>query len=183
MYPSSAAAIAARKGLTLAGVSILRQKGAGKEESKGIVITNRKARHDYHIIETMEAGIALQGSEVKSLRAGKANLRDSFARVENGEVVLYNAHISHYDKASHFNHEPRRPRKLLLHKREINRLAGSVKEKGYTLVPLKIYFNSRGLAKVELALAKGKRLYDKREAIARRDAQREMARVLKGRLQ
>ena len=129
----------------------------------------------------MEAGIALQGSEVKSLRQGMANLRDSYARVDKGEVILYNMHISPYDKASHFNHEPKRPRKLLLHKREINRLMGAVREKGFTLVPLKVYFNRRGLAKVELALARGKQKYDKREAIARRDAQREMARAVKER--
>lgn len=150
-----------------------------KRAAMGAVINNRKARHDYHIIDTIEAGIALRGSEVKSLRLGRANLRDGYARVENGEVVLYNMHISPYDKASHYNHEPKRPRKLLLHKREIGRLADAVREKGYTLIPLKTYFTQKGLAKVELALAKGKRKYDKREAIARRDAQREMARAVK----
>lgn len=154
-------------------------KGKKEQEKKGTVITNRKARHDFHILESMEAGISLQGSEVKSLRLGKANLRDSYGRVENGEVILYNMHISPYEKASYFNHEPKRPRKLLLHKREISKLIGAVREKGHTLVPLKVYFNANGLAKVELALAKGKRIYDKRETIARRDAQRELARVVK----
>ncbi len=152
-----------------------------KRTAPRAVINNRKARHDYHILETVEAGIALRGSEVKSLRLGRANLRDGYARVENGEVILYNMHISPYDKASHYNHEPKRPRKLLLHKRQIGRLAGAVGEKGYTLIPLKTYFTQKGLAKVELALAKGKRKYDKRQAIARRDAQREMARALKER--
>lgn len=157
------------------------KKAAADRTKEGAVINNRKARHEYNIIETMEAGIALQSSEVKSLRQGMANLRDSYARVDKGEVILYNMHISPYDKASHFNHEPKRPRKLLLHKREINRLMGAVREKGFTLVPLKVYFNRRGLAKVELALARGKQKYDKREAIARRDAQREMARAVKER--
>ena len=157
------------------------KKAAADRTKEGAVINNRKARHEYNIIETMEAGIALQGSEVKSLRQGMANLRDSYARVDKGEVILYNMHISPYDKASHFNHEPKRPRKLLLHKREINRLMGAVREKGFTLVPLKVYFNRRGLAKVELAPGPGKQKYDKREAIARRDAQREMARAVKER--
>ncbi|HHY36713.1 MAG TPA: SsrA-binding protein SmpB [Firmicutes bacterium] len=157
----------------------MKPKATADKDQQAAVINNRKARHDYHILETMEAGIALQGSEVKSLRQGKANLRDAYARVDRGEVFLYNVHISPYDKASYFNHEAKRPRKLLLHKREINRLLGAVREKGLTLVPLKIYFNRRGLAKVELALARGKQKYDKREAMARRDAQREMARALK----
>jgi SsrA-binding protein len=146
---------------------------------QGPVIVNRKARHDFHIIETIEAGIALKGSEVKSLRLGKANIRDSFARVENGEIILYNVHISPYEKANIFNHIPKRPRKLLLHKREIRYLTGSVREKGFTIIPLKVYFTSQGKAKVELALAKGKHLYDKREAIAQRDAQRELERTWK----
>jgi SsrA-binding protein len=157
----------------------MKPKAMVDKDKQGAVINNRKARHDYQIIETMEAGISLQGSEVKSLRLGKANLRDGYARVDKGEVFLYNVHISPYDKASYYNHEAKRPRKLLLHKREINRLMGTVREKGFTLVPLKIYFTRRGLAKVELALARGKQKYDKREAIARRDAQREMARAVK----
>lgn len=123
---------------------------------------NRKARHDFFIEETYEAGIELKGTEVKSLRAGKANLKDSYARIENGEAILFNMHISPFEQGNRFNHEPRRNRKLLLHKSEIFRLAGKTREKGFTLVPLRIYFNERGLAKVELGLAKGKRQYDKR---------------------
>ena len=149
-----------------------------KEEIK-TVAENRKARHDYHIEETIEAGIALQGTEVKSLRLGQANLRDSYAAVEKGEVLLYNVHISPYSHGNRFNHEPLRTRKLLLHRAEIRRLIGRVREKGYTLVPLKIYFK-RGKAKVELALARGKKLYDKREDIAKRDARRDMERALRG---
>lgn len=149
-----------------------------KEEFK-TVAENRKARHDYHIEETFEAGIALQGTEVKSLRLGQANLRDSYAVVEKGEVLMYNVHISPYPFGNRFNHEPRRTRKLLLHRAEIRRLIGRTREKGYTLVPLRIYFK-RGKAKVELALARGKKLYDKREDIAKRDARRDMERALRG---
>lgn len=141
--------------------------------------TNRKARHDYHIIETYEAGIALAGTEVKSLRQGKANLKDSFARVEKGELFLYNMHISPYEKGNIFNKDPLRPRKLLMHRKEIDRLYGLVKEKGVTLIPLRVYLNERGLVKVELAVAKGKTLYDKREDIKRRDAEREMEKAFK----
>ena len=143
-----------------------------------IVAENRKARHDYHIHETYEAGIVLTGTEVKSLRAGKANLKDSYARIENAEVMLHNMHISPYEQGNRFNHEPLRTRKLLLHRYEINKLIGKTKEKGFTLVPLKIYF-TRGKAKVELALASGKKLYDKREDMAERDARREMDRALR----
>lgn len=146
-----------------------------------IVAENRKARHDYFIEETLEAGIVLKGTEVKSLRSGKANIRDSFARVENGEVFLYDMHISPYEQGNRFNHEPKRPRKLLLHKHEIRRLIGKTREKGYTLIPLKVYFTPQGLAKVELALARGKKLYDKREAIRERDAQREIERAFRER--
>jgi SsrA-binding protein len=142
------------------------------------VCTNRKARHLYFVLETAEAGIALVGSEVKSLRAGKANIRDSYATVEGHEVFLHNMHISAYDEASRFNHEPLRVRKLLLHKREIRRLTGKVNERGLTLVPLNIYFKGRH-AKVELALVRGKKQYDRREDIARREHQREMERALK----
>lgn len=143
------------------------------------VTENRKARHDYFVEETYEAGLALKGTEVKSLRQGRANLRDSHALIENGEVILYNLHISPYEQANRFNHDPLRPRKLLLHRSEILRLTGRVRERGYTLIPLRIYFR-RGRAKVELALAKGKKLYDKREDLADRDARRQMARVLRG---
>ena len=153
-----------------------------KPESIKVITENRKARHDYHIEETYEAGIVLSGTEVKSLRLGRANLTDSYAGVENGEVFLYNCHISPYDHGNRFNHEPKRKRKLLLHRREINRLVGLTQQKGYTLVPLRMYF-TRGLAKVELALARGKRSYDKREDLAKRDTQRQIARALKERQQ
>ncbi|WP_083947288.1 SsrA-binding protein SmpB [Thermovenabulum gondwanense] len=143
------------------------------------LVTNRKAYHDYHILETYEAGIALAGTEVKSIREGKANLKDSFARVENGEIFIYNMHVSPYEKGNIFNKDPLRPRKLLMHKREIMRLYGLVKEKGLTLIPLKLYVNERGKIKVELALAKGKTLYDKREDIKRRDAQREVEKAFR----
>ncbi len=139
---------------------------------------NRKARHDFFIEETYEAGIALQGTEVKSLRAGRANLTDSHALIENGEVVLYNMHISPYEQGNRFNHEPTRPRKLLLHKREIMKLLGQVQQKGFTLVPLRVYFTTYGKAKVELALARGKKLYDKRDTMAKRDAQRRIEKAL-----
>ncbi len=141
-----------------------------------IATQNRKARHDYEILETWEAGLALQGTEVKSLRMGNANLKDSYARVQNGEIFLYNFHISPYEKESHFNHDPLRIRKLLLHRKEIRKLTGRVEEKGLTLVALKVYFKT-GKAKVELALARGKKLYDKREDIAKRDMQRELRRI------
>lgn len=144
-----------------------------------IIAENRKARHDYFIEETYEAGIALTGTEVKSLRAGRANLKDSYAGVENGEMYLFNMHISPYEHGNRFNVDPVRARKLLLHKSEINRLFGKVKQQGLTLVPLKVYFK-RGRAKVELALAKGKKIYDKREAMAEKDARREMERAVRG---
>lgn len=144
------------------------------------VTENRRARHEYHILETYEAGLALKGTEVKSLRSGKASLQDSFARVENGELLLYNMHISPYSQGNQFNHEPKRTRRLLMHKREIMRLFGKTREKGLTLIPLKVYFKN-GLAKVELALAKGKRVYDRREDIAARDARREIERAMKER--
>jgi SsrA-binding protein len=147
-----------------------------------VVTVNRKARHDYHILETYEAGIALTGTEVKSLRAGRANLQDSFARVENAELFLYNMHISPYDQGNRFNHEPKRTRKLLMHKKEILRLLGKSREKGLALIPLKVYFNDQGKAKVELALARGKKVYDKREDMAARDAKREMERALRGKM-
>jgi len=137
------------------------------------ITENRKARHDFHIEEVYEAGIVLAGTEVKSLRAGRANLKDSYARVDRGEVFLYNAHISPYDQGNRFNHDPLRTRKLLMNKSEIRKLIGRVQEKGLTLVPLKMYFKN-GRAKVELALAKGKKLYDKRDDMAARDAKRDM---------
>jgi SsrA-binding protein len=147
-----------------------------------VVTENRKARHLYHVLETHETGIVLQGTEVKSLRAGKANLQDSYARVENGELFLYNMHISPYEQGNRFNHEPKRTRKLLMHKHEIKRLQGQSKEQGLTLVPLKVYFKN-GKAKVALAVVKGKKLHDKRQDIANRDAKREMERAMKSRYQ
>ncbi|MBS3977140.1 MAG: SsrA-binding protein SmpB [Syntrophomonadaceae bacterium] len=154
---------------------------ATEEKRIKIVTENRKARHDFFIEESYEAGIALSGTEVKSLRGGKANLQDSFARIENGEVILYNMHVSPYEQGNRFNHEPKRPRKLLLHRREINRLWGKTREKGLTLVPLKIYFNPQGKAKLELGLAKGKKTFDKRDDIAARDAKREIQRAFRER--
>lgn len=143
------------------------------------IVTNRKARRDYEIIESIECGIELKGAEVKSLRAARLNLDDSFARIDNNEVLLYNAHISPYEQASYLNTEPTRPRRLLLHRSQITRLLGKVAQKGFTLVPLKAYFNERGFAKVELALCRGKKLYDRREDIKRRDAELEIRRSLK----
>jgi SsrA-binding protein len=137
-----------------------------------VVCTNRKARHDYEIVETYEAGIVLKGTEVKSLREGRANLKDSYAKIKDGEIFLLNAHISPYAYGNVNNHDPERQRKLLMRKREIMRLLGKVKERGYTLVPLSIYFDKNNRAKVELALAKGKSSYDKRESIKRRDEKR-----------
>jgi SsrA-binding protein len=150
------------------------------EEKIKIIAENRKARHDYFILETYEAGIALTGTEVKSLRAGKVNLKDSYGHVINGEMYLENMHISPYEQGNRFNADPLRRRKLLLHKRQILKLYGQVKQEGLTLAPLKLYF-SRGKVKVELALCKGKKLYDKREASATRDAKREMERGYKSR--
>ncbi len=147
------------------------------EQEKNITV-NRKARHEYLIVQTYEAGIVLQGTEVKALRAGKANLVDSYANLNNGEVWLVGAHISVYEQGNINNHEPTRTRKLLLNKSEIRKLIGKVKEKGLTLIPLRLYFKN-GKVKVELALAKGKKVYDKREAIAKRDLQRDQERRIK----
>jgi len=141
---------------------------------------NRKAFHDYYLEETCEAGIVLTGTEVKSIRAGKVNLKDSYARVENGELFVYNMHISPYEQGNRFNHEPLRIRKLLLHRREIIRLLSLTREKGYTLIPTKLYAD-HGLVKLELALARGKKQYDKREVLAEKEAKREVARALKER--
>jgi SsrA-binding protein len=147
-------------------------------KGSGVITVNRKAYHDYHIQETFEAGIVLKGSEIKSIRAGKVNLSDAYAKPENGELWLYNSHIASYDAASYNTHEPVRPRKLLLHRKEIDILAGKVMQKSLTLVPLKLYIK-HGVAKLELGVAKGKKVYDKREAIARRDADREIERAMK----
>jgi len=142
-----------------------------------IIATNRKARHDYHIDDTIEAGLVLTGTEIKSIRAGQVNLRDSYAVVRGNELWLLSMHIAPYKQASYANHEPRRDRKLLLHRREINRLIGKLQEKGLTLVPLKLYLrNSR--AKVELGLARGKKTYDKRQAMRERDDRRQIDRAV-----
>jgi SsrA-binding protein len=142
------------------------------------LVNNRQALHDYTVLESVEAGVALQGTEVKSIRAGNANLRDAFARVEKGEIWLWNAHIAPFDQGNRWNHEPRRPRKLLLHTREIGRLAAKANLGGNTLVPLRLY-DKNGTIKVELALGKGKRQFDKRAAIAERDTKREIERTIK----
>lgn len=149
-------------------------------KGSSVITVNRKAYHDYHIQENVEAGIVLKGSEIKSVRAGKVNLSDAYARPEKDELWLYNTHIASYDAASYNAHEPNRPRKLLLHREEIDSLAGKVMQKGLTLVPLKLYIK-HGVAKVELGVARGKKVYDKRETIARRDAEREMDRAMKHR--
>jgi len=151
------------------------------EAERRIAADNRRARHDYFLDEKYEAGIQLQGTEVKSLRGGRANLADAHAGERDGEIWLYNAYIPEYSGGNRFNHEPRRPRKLLLHKREISKLIGSIKRGGYTLIPLSIYFNQRGLAKVEVALARGKKMHDKRASEKERDWKREQGRLLRDR--
>ena len=148
-----------------------------REQGRKVVASNRKARHDYTILDTYEAGMALTGTEVKSLRAGRASLVDAFGHESNGEIFLHGMHIPEYTQGTWTNHEPRRVRKLLLNKGEIQRLIGKLREQGLTLVPLSVYFND-GWAKVELGLAKGKKAYDKRQDMAARDAQREMTRAL-----
>lgn len=151
-----------------------------RERTEKVVATNRKAFHDYAIQEKLEAGIVLKGTEVKSLREGRVNLRDSYASVDHGEVVLHHCHISPYSHGNIMNHDPLRPRRLLLHRREISKLLGKTQQQGLTLIPLRIYFSSRGKAKVEIALAKGKKQYDRREAIKAREAGREVERAMKG---
>ena len=151
-----------------------------KNEAIKIACENRKARHDYFIHEAYEAGLELFGTEVKSLRAGKANLKDSYAEIKNGELFLQNMHISPYEQGNIFNHEPLRPKRLLMHKGEILKLFGKTREKGFTLIPLKVYFK-RGRAKVELALASGKHTYDKRQDLAKKAAQRDIDRAMKDR--
>lgn len=152
--------------------------GRDGRDAARVVVRNRKARHEYQVLEEWEAGLVLQGTEVKSLRQGKANLQDAFARFDRGELWLHNLHISPYEAGNRFNHDPLRPRKLLLHSRELRKLVGQVEQKGLTLVPLDIHFR-RGIAKVNLALVRGKKLHDKREDLRRRDAEREMARAYK----
>ncbi len=147
---------------------------------QNIIASNRRARHEYFILETFEAGIALQGSEIKSIRAGQISLAEAYVRIEENEAWLEDAHIAPYEQASIFNHEPRRPRKLLLHSKEIRKLWNDVRQKGVTVIPLSVYLKG-GRAKVEIAIARGKKLYDKRAEMARRDAQREIDRHLHSR--
>ncbi|HMM26920.1 MAG: SsrA-binding protein SmpB [Chloroflexota bacterium] len=149
-------------------------------EGRKIVTTNRKARHDYEILDTFEAGIALMGSEIKSIRAGSVNLRESYVQARDGELWLVNAHIASYEQAGIYGHEPLRPRKLLLHRREIDRLLSRVQEKGLTIIPLMMYL-TKGIAKVEIAVARGKKQYDKRESLRERDTQRQIERSLRDR--
>jgi SsrA-binding protein len=149
-----------------------------KDEKERDVAVNRRAYHDYFVDEKYEAGVVLTGTEVKSVRAGRCNLRDGFVRIDGREAWLENVHISPYEQANVMNHEPMRPRKLLLHRKQISSLNGKVRQKGYTLIPLRVYF-SRNHAKVEVGLCRGKREYDKREAIAERDAKREIARAMR----
>lgn len=144
-----------------------------------VVAQNKKARYNYEILDRIEAGISLLGSEVKSIREGRISLKESYAEIKGGEVFLLNCHISPYEPASRFNHEPRREKRLLLHRREIKRLTGKTQEKGLTLVPTKVFINDKGKVKVEVALAKGKRAYEKREAIRERDRDRELRAELK----
>lgn len=146
-----------------------------------IIASNHKAYRDYLILETIECGIELKGSEVKSIRNGKINLNESFARIEDGTATLYNTHVSPYAQASYLNVEPARERRLLLHKKQIAKLAGKLAQKGFTLVPLKVYFNERGFVKIELGLGRGKKLFDKREDIKRRESEVAARRMLKNR--
>jgi len=146
-----------------------------------LIASNHKGYRDYAVIEAFECGIELKGSEVKSIRQGKINLNDSFARIEEGELILYNTHINPYAEASYMNVEPTRKRRLLLHKNQIDKLEGKLTQKGLTLIPLKVYFNDRGFVKIELALCKGKKLYDKRDDIKRRETDIQMRRILKNR--
>lgn len=166
-----------------AGVLFYAQKVYNNKMSKGdkkLIANNKKVYHDYFIEETYEAGLVLHGTEVKSLRLGKCSIKESFLRIEDGEMYVYGMHISPYEKGNIFNKDPLRTRKLLLHKREILKLVGKVKEKGYTLVPIEVYFTD-GKAKILIGLAKGKKLYDKREDLAKKDAKREMERAFKDR--
>lgn len=151
---------------------------AEKKSTVKIICDNRKARHEYHFLELFEAGLELQGTEVKSLRAGRANLQDAYCRVENGEIFVFNMHISPYEMGNRFNHQPKRPRRLLLHKAEIRRIYARVREKGLTVIPVRMYFCGQR-AKLEIALAQGKKLYDKREDMIAKTEKREMERHVK----
>ena len=170
--------IVAKKSVPTRTNGTAKSANAPAERPERTFASNRQARHEYEILESIEAGIALTGTEIKSIRAGKCNLRDSYARVQNGEVLLYNMHVSPYDQGNIWNHEPMRTRKLLLHRGEIGRLAEKSQAQGLTLVPLRMYAR-KGHAKVELAVARGKRQYDKRVAIAERESKRELDRVVK----
>jgi SsrA-binding protein len=161
-------------------MAVKQQPAKAAEDGYDLVADNRKARHDFFVEETLECGLALIGTEVKALREHRVNLRDSYARIKNGEVFLHGVHIAAYAPAGQFGHKETRPRKLLMHRREIERWLGRVRERGYSLVPLRIYFR-RGRAKVELGLVKGKKLYDKRQAIARKTTRRELERELRHR--
>ena len=154
--------------------------GKKKESANGrLVADNRKARHNYEFVDTLEAGLVLTGTEVKSLRSGKANIAESYATEEEGEIWLINSHIPEYGGGNRFNHHPRRRRKLLLHKKQMARLIGAVQREGMTLVPNRLYFNDRGIAKLQLALAKGRKAHDKRDVVKERDWKREQARLLR----
>ena len=152
-----------------------------KMKERKLVANNKKARHDYFLEEIIEAGIALTGTEIKSVRQGKVSIKESYAKVDGGEVILYGMNISPYKEGNRYNVDPVRPRKLLLHKREIRKLIGATTQGGMTIVPLQMYINDSGLAKIEIALAKGKKLYDKRESTAKRDAERSMERAMRKR--
>jgi len=187
--PSRGGARPAPAALPAAGVdkrrgrryTLCMDKGAGNREQVKVVAQNKKARHDYFIEQTVEAGIVLSGTEVKSIRQGKSNLKDSYAAIDGGEAFLYGMHISPYEQGNIFNKDPVRDRKLLLHRKEIGRLLALVQQKGLTIVPLSVYLK-RGKVKVELGVARGKKLYDKREGIAERDAKREIDRRMKAQL-
>jgi SsrA-binding protein len=160
---------------------MMAKAGSGdKSENDGVIARNKRARHDYHILDTWETGIVLTGTEVKALRQGKATLTDAYGNVRDGEIYLLNLHVGQYEQGNVFNHEPTRTRKLLMHRREIRRLIGAVEREGLTLVPLDLHFKE-GRVKVSLALAKGKKLHDKREDMRRRDDEREMARAVRAR--
>ena len=152
---------------------------ASNEPKRKVIAENRRARYDYFLEDSVEAGIALLGTEIKALRDGRANIAESYAAVEGREIVLINADIPPFKQANRFNHEPRRPRKLLLHRRQIDKMIGAVQRDGQTIIPVRLYLNERGMAKLELALAKGKKVHDKREATAERDWQRDKARLLR----
>lgn len=155
-------------------------KEKASTRKSGVIVNNKKAYHEYHVLETFRAGIVLTGTEIKSIRAGKVSMNDSHARIHNGEVFLYGMQVSLYEKGTHYNHEPDRLRKLLLTRQEIKKLTGKLKESGLTLIPLKLCFE-RCWVKVDLGVCKGKKLHDKREAIGKRDAEREIARAMKSR--